>query len=135
VTSGWFASLEFRGFANRFLPRKSGLAADTVAPSRTPARDLSTGLFIAVIHTFKVLRENVGGWVWIDRMKPIHALLIDGRGNVVSEAWSLTHETDATGCPTGILIWTSPTGHVYRSEPEPPQPARWPGRVAPLLCD
>ena len=57
-------------------------------------------------------------WCGLGGMKPIHALLIDGWGNVVSEAWSLTHETDAEGNPTGILIWTSPTGHRYRSEPE-----------------
>jgi len=58
--------------------------------------------------------------VSIVAMKPIHALLIDGSGNVVSEAWTLTRETDTRGCPTGALIWTSPTGRTYRAEPEPP---------------
>jgi len=96
----------------------------------------STSVAGELIHTFIVVHENVGGWVWVEGMKPIHALLIDGWGNVVSEAWSLTRETDADGCPTGILIWTSPTGHVYRSEPEPPNPPRWPAaRVTPILSE
>ena len=59
-------------------------------------------------------------------MKPIYALLIDSWGNVVSEAWSLTHETDTDGCPTGVLIWTSPTGHTYRSHPDEARSPRRP---------
>jgi len=84
------------------------------APATHPPQVAFGGLS----HILIVLHSNVGGMVSIGVMKPIHALLIDGWGNVVSEAWSLTRETDAEGNPTGILIWTSPTGHRYRSEPE-----------------
>ena len=41
----------------------------------------------------------------------------DGTPMTLGEAWSVDHERDELGRPTGVLIWKSPTGHEYRSEP------------------
>jgi len=47
-----------------------------------------------------------------------HALLVNGWGHVVGEAWGLRHQTDATGHTTGTIIWTTPTGRQYETEPD-----------------
>jgi len=61
---------------------------------------------------------------------PRHGLMINGWGVPIAEAWGITHEKDTNGHTTGVIIWTTPTGHTYRSEPDlimepyrPPQKA------------
>jgi len=44
--------------------------------------------------------------------------MTNGYGVIVGEAWGVQQEKDAVGHPTGVFIWTTPTGHHYRSEPE-----------------
>ena len=47
-----------------------------------------------------------------------HILMTNGYGVIVGEAWGITHEKDTNGHSTGVIVWTTPTGHQYRSEPE-----------------
>ena len=44
----------------------------------------------------------------------------DGRLMTTGNAWSVAHELDEHGRSTGTLIWTSPTGRRYRSDPAVP---------------
>ena len=49
---------------------------------------------------------------------PRHGLMVNGWGVPIAEAWGITHEKDTNGHTTGVIIWTTPTGHTYRSEPD-----------------
>jgi hypothetical protein len=61
-----------------------------------------------------------------------HALMINGWGVPIGEAWGIAHEKDTNGHTTGVIIWTTPTGHTYRSEPDLiMEPYRPPPEVAP----
>jgi len=61
-----------------------------------------------------------------------HALMINGWGMPIGEAWGIAHEKDTNGHTTGVIIWTTPTGHTYRSEPDLiMEPYRPPSEVAP----
>ena len=41
----------------------------------------------------------------------------DGTPMTIGEAWTVEHERDELNRSTGVLVWKSPTGHEYRSEP------------------
>ena len=47
-----------------------------------------------------------------------HARLINGWGLPVGEAWGMVHEEDEDGHTTGTIIWTTPSGQSYATEPD-----------------